>query len=223
LRDVSFVPRGVIFDLDGTLVDSAGEIAEALARTFEGFALEPIARAEVEKMIGRGVRVLVERAFAFRRVTGVDLDDAVAAFEMHYAKTVGRDAALFDGAREAIDALYARGVPMAVVTNKPRYFTLQLLATLGVDHFFGCVIAGDDGIVRKPAGDMLIEAARRMGCQPAQALMVGDSDNDVTAARNAGCPVWCVRHGYNEGRPVEALGADRLLDSLAELPRLLAA
>jgi phosphoglycolate phosphatase len=214
--------RAVVFDLDGTLVDSAGEIAEALARTFAAFSLEPLARAEVETMIGRGVRVLLERALAKRPGHGIDVDDAVAAFETHYAQTVGRDATLFDGALEALQALSTRGIPLGVVTNKPRFFTLQLLAQLGIDHHFRCVIAGDDGITRKPAGDMLVEAARRLACAPRETLMLGDSENDVAAAREAGCPVWCVRHGYNEGRAPETLGADRLLDSLADLPALLA-
>ena len=207
--------RAAIFDLDGTLVDSAGEIATALARAFEGLGLEPIARARVEQLIGKGVRVLVERALAIRAASAIDVDDAVARFESHYAATVGTGAALFPGVSEGLARLEAHGMPMAVVTNKPRYFTLELLERLGIARHFRAVVAGDDGFAKKPAPDMLMAAARELGVPPALALMIGDSDNDTVAARAAGCPVWCVRHGYNEGRPAETLDCDRLLDDVA--------
>ena len=103
---------------------------------------------------------------------------------------------------------------MAVVTNKPRLFTLKLLERLGVDSFFDVVVAGDDGIRRKPHGDMLEAACVQMGARPSIALMLGDSDNDVLAARAAGCPVWCVPYGYNEGRPADSLACDRVVASV---------
>jgi phosphoglycolate phosphatase len=214
--------RAVIFDLDGTLVDSAGEIADALARTFEGLGLEPLARAHVERMIGKGVRVLVERALALRHAARVDVDDAVARFESRYAAMIGTGATLFPGVSEGLALLEARGTPMAVVTNKPRYFTLALLERLGIARHFRAVVAGDDGLVKKPAPDMLLAAARELAAPPALALMVGDSENDTVAARAAGCPVWCVRHGYNEGRPAESLDCDRLVEDVAAVARALA-
>ena len=84
---------------------------------------------------------------------------------------------------------------------------------------FAAIVAGDDGIERKPAGDMLLEACRRMGTLPGETLMLGDSDNDVAAARAAGCPVWCVPYGYNEGRGPETLTCDRLVPTIAEAAR----
>jgi len=213
--------QALVFDLDGTLVDSAGEIATALARTFEGLGLEPIPHAQVEQLIGKGVRVLVERALAIRGATGIDVDDAVARFESHYAETVGTGATLFPGVSEGLGLLEARGMPMAVVTNKPRYFTLQLLERFGIARYFRAVVAGDDGFAKKPAPDMLRAAARELGVPPELALMIGDSDNDTVAARAAGCPVWCVRHGYNEGRPPDALDCDRLVDDVGAVARTL--
>jgi phosphoglycolate phosphatase len=213
--------RAVIFDLDGTLVASAGEIATALAHTFEELGLAPRSLAEVEAMIGRGVRVLVERALARAGAVGVDLDHAVEKFEGHYAASVGTASTLFPGVVEGLESLRSRAFPMGVVTNKPRYFTEQLLSGLGIDRFFTAVVAGDDGITRKPAGDMLVAACERMGATPAQTLMLGDSDNDIEAARAAGCPVWCVPYGYNEGRPPEALACDRIVADVAEAARLL--
>jgi phosphoglycolate phosphatase len=213
--------RAVIFDLHGTLVDSAAEIAAALARTFESLGLAPLAEPEVKQMIGRGVRVLVERALRHSGAGSIDVDDAVARFETHYGETVGTGASLFPGVSQGLGLLEARGVPMAVVTNKPRYFTLQLLERLGVARYLSAVIAGDDGHAKKPAPDMLVAAARELGVAPHEALMVGDSDNDTVAARAAGCPVWCVRHGYTEGRLPEALDCDELLDTVEEAARRL--
>jgi phosphoglycolate phosphatase len=122
---------------------------------------------------------------------------------------------------EGLQRLHEAGLKLAVVTNKPRFFTEQLLERAQVDRFFSAVVAGDDGVRRKPAGDMLVAACRGMGSEPSVTLMVGDSDNDVAAARAAGCPVWCVPYGYNEGRPAEELACDRIVPTLEEAARLL--
>ncbi|MEO5693962.1 MAG: phosphoglycolate phosphatase [Usitatibacter sp.] len=213
--------RAVIFDLDGTLVESASEISIALERTFRDFGLAPPGQKQVEAMIGKGVRVLVERALARAGADGVDLDAVVEKFEAHYAQTVGTAAALYPGVMDGLNRLRAAGVPMAVVTNKPRFFTLQLLDRVGVSGLFAAVVAGDDGLTRKPAGDMLVAACRQMGHEPGDTLMIGDSDNDITAARNAGCPVWCVPYGYNEGKRPEALACDRLVATIDTAARLI--
>ena len=215
--------RAVIFDLDGTLVDSAGEIAAALASTFQSLGLEPLALHEVERLIGKGVRVLVERALELRGAQRVDLDAAAARMESFYGEVVGRQAKLYGGVREGLERLRAAGLPMGVVTNKPRHFTLELLERLGVRHFFSAVVAGDDGLRRKPEGDMLVAAARELGRETRATLMIGDSANDTLAARNAGCPVWCVRYGYTEGLPPESLDCDRLVDDVEAAARSLVA
>ena len=213
--------RAVIFDLDGTLVDSAGEIASALNATLAGFDRAPLPVKDVEKLIGRGVRVLVDRALRIARVPQSHLDEAVRAFEEHYAANVGTQARLYDGVHAGLAMLEQAGVRMAVVTNKPRFFTERLLERLGVAGFFGVLVAGDDGVARKPAGDMLFAAARELEVDIDSTLFVGDSDNDVLAAREAGCPVWCVTYGYNEGRPPEALACDRLVPSVVAAATLL--
>ena len=173
-------------------------------------------------MIGRGVRTLVERALA--QVEGgalIELDPAVERFEAHYAQTVGTDASLFAGVMRGLRRFAEAGVAMSVVTNKPRFFTEMLLERLEIDGFFKGVVSGDDGIRRKPHGDMLLAACERMGSTPAQSLMLGDSDNDVLAARSAGCPVWCVPYGYNEGRAPDTLACDRLVETIDEAARLI--
>jgi phosphoglycolate phosphatase len=212
--------RAVILDLDGTLVDTAGEIAAALNRTLEELGLAGLPPKSVEALIGRGVRSLVERAL--QQVEGgalMDVDRATERFEAHYAQTVGTDARLFEGVMPGLRRLAEAGIAMSVVTNKPRVFTELLLGRLGIAEFFAGVVAGDDGIRRKPHGDMLLAACERMGSEPARSLMVGDSDNDVVAARAAGCPVWCVPYGYNEGRGPETLNCDRLVATVEEAAR----
>jgi phosphoglycolate phosphatase len=110
---------------------------------------------------------------------------------------------------------------MSVVTNKPRFFTEMLLERLELAPFMKGVVAGDDGIRRKPHGDMLRAACGQMGSAPPETLMLGDSVNDVLAARDAGCPVWCVPYGYNEGKPPETLECDRLVPDVDAAAALL--
>ena len=207
--------RAVLFDLDGTLADTAGEIARALERTFASLGLPALAEAEVRALIGRGIASLVERALA-RHGAGAQAASAIERFEQAYAETVGTTATLYPGATASLERLAAAGLPFGVVTNKARAFSVRLLERLGVGHRFASVVCGDDGWPKKPAADMLLAACTQLRSVPAETLLLGDSANDVLAARAAGCPVWCVPYGYNEGRPVETLGADRLVADLAE-------
>jgi len=217
------VIAAVIFDLDGTLVDSAGEIHAALASAFGERGIEALAKPEVERLIGRGVRSLVERALAMRGVDAANAGEVEQSFEAHYARTVGTQAALFPGVLEGVKVLRAARCRMAVVTNKPRAFTEALLVKLGVLEYFTAIVAGDDGVARKPAGDMLVAACERMGARAEETLMLGDSETDVRAARAAGCPVWCVPYGYNEGRGPATLACDRIVASVDEAARAVAA
>ena len=215
--------RAVIFDLDGTLIDTAGEIKEALDRTFDEVGAAKLAREDVENLIGRGVRSMVERALQRAGAGSVDVNRAVERFEGHYAETVGTEADLYAGVLDGLRLLHESGRRLAVVTNKPRFFTAKLLARAGVDAFFTGLVAGDDGIRRKPHGDMLLAACRAMDASPAATLMVGDSDNDVQAARAAGCSIWCVPYGYNEGRSPDTLACDRMVATVEEAARLICA
>ena len=215
--------RAVIFDLDGTLMDTAGEIATALERTFGEMGLPALSKKAVEALIGRGVPSLVERALVQAGAQGRDPHEAIERFEEHYASTVGTASDLFPGVRAGLEALERRQVPMGVVTNKPRFFTEKLLRLAGVEGFFRAVVAGDDGFPKKPKGDMLVAACAAMKSSPRETLMLGDSDNDILAARAAGCPVWCVPYGYNEGRPPESLACDLLVPGVAEAVELLLA
>jgi phosphoglycolate phosphatase len=215
--------RAVLFDLDGTLVDTAEEIALAVNLAFAGLRLPALPEMAVADFIGRGVRSMVERSLAKAGGDAGDLDAAVESFEAHYEKIVGTRAALFPGVLVGLRILHDAGFALGVVTNKPRYFTELLLSRLEVDSFFAGLVAGDDGVPKKPHGDMLEAACRQMGTLPDSTLMIGDSDNDVLAARAAGSPVWCVPYGYNEGRGAETLACDRLVATVEEAARLLTA
>jgi phosphoglycolate phosphatase len=215
--------EAVIFDLDGTLVDSAGEIHAALAGAFSERGIYPLSLAQVERLIGRGVRSLVERALEMRGAAAALADDTVESFEARYANTVGTRAVLFPGVVAGLRTLRAAQRKLAVATNKPRAFTETLLAKLGIVESFTAIVAGDDGVARKPAGDMLAAACERMGTRPQHTLMLGDSETDVRAARAAGCPVWCVPYGYNEGRDPATLECDRLVATVEQAARLLVA
>jgi phosphoglycolate phosphatase len=213
--------RAVILDLDGTLIDTAGEIAEAMDRTLDELRLPRVSAAEVRDMIGGGVPKLVERVVKRLGVESIDVGRAIERFEAHYAQTVATTASLFPGVMAGLEMLEERGVKLAVATNKPRFFTEQLLARAGIVRFFTAVAAGDDGIRKKPYGDMLEAACRILQTPPPRTLMLGDSDNDIEAARAAGCPVWCVPYGYNEGRPAGSLKCDRMVETVEEAARLL--
>jgi phosphoglycolate phosphatase len=213
--------RAVILDLDGTLLDTAGEIGAAMDRTLDELGIERVPLRRLEAMIGRGVRTLVERAIAHLGAKNVDIERAVQRFEAHYAQTVGTTAVPFDGVVHGVQRMHESGLRLGVVTNKPRFFTMKLLEGAQIARYFDTVVAGDDGIAKKPAGDMLVAACRAMKSEARQTLMLGDSDNDVLAARAAGCPVWCVPYGYNEGRPVETLACDRIVATVEEAARLL--
>ena len=213
--------RAVILDLDGTIADTAIEIGLALNETLAELGFAVVSLEAATALIGRGVRSLVERSL--EEANGVtDLDRAVERFEHHYARIVGTRATLFPGVKEGLVALRGAGRNLGVVTNKPRAFTETLLRNLGVEALFDSVVAGDDGLRRKPFGDMLTAAANAMGARMAETLMIGDSDNDVLAARDAGCLVWCVPYGYNEGRPAESLECDRMVATILDAATILA-
>ena len=210
-----------MFDLDGTLMDTSSEIASAIDHALASFGLAPLGKTRVEALIGRGTRVLVERVLAVAGAGDVAIEEALRRFEAEYERIVGTDSFLYPGALAGMQRLRDAKVPMGVVTNKPRFFTQRLLDQVGATPYLCAVVAGDDGHTRKPAPDMLLAACARMGTDPAATVMLGDSDNDVVAARAAGCPVWCVPYGYNEGKPPEALACDRLVDDIGAAADLL--
>ncbi|WP_315387449.1 phosphoglycolate phosphatase [uncultured Stenotrophomonas sp.] len=209
----------VIFDLDGTLVDSAADIAEALNRTLEDWQLPRVPEATVLTWIGDGVRRLVEQAFTAAH-SDIDLAKVMPGFMRHYEACLLRSPRLFDGVVPALQALQARNVPLAICTNKPVAMVGPLLAHLGVQDFFAKVLGGDSLPERKPSGEPLRHIAAAFDVAPEAALMVGDSITDYRAAVDARMPVALVRYGYPRGLDLENVEAVAVMDNLQELLRL---
>jgi phosphoglycolate phosphatase len=201
------------------LVDSAEDLRQALNRLLAEERHRAVSIDEVKGIIGDGVMKLVERALA---ATGADPARAPALLPRFLAFYEGNAAAhtrAYPGAREALEALASAGLRIGVVTNKPYAATLEILQALDLAPFFGAVVGGDTLPQRKPDPAPLLLAAERLGIEPAKILMVGDNHHDVRAARAAGMGVFAVTYGYSHV-PHGELGADRLIDSLSEVPRL---
>jgi len=216
-------PRAVVFDLDGTLIDSASDIALALARTLDEVGLSAFDVDTVKTMIGGGSRKLIERALAARgQAAELDLVDRMRdALERLYLAEPCRHTRVFAGAIDLLDALVARGVGLGICTNKPAEITGRLLAALGLDRYFSAVAAGFDGVPKKPDPTMLLTVLSRLGTKPAESVLLGDSAADVGCARAGGCPVVLVSFGYAGGNAV-ALGPDAVIDVFSEAVPVLA-
>lgn len=217
-------PQCVLFDLDGTLIDSAPDIRDATNALLSRHGLGPLTLAEVTAMVGQGVKVLVERAF---RACGRPLDaealerEHLAMLDIYGDHLVNRTVLMQDAA-ETLEGLHAEGIQLAVATNKPQRAAEAVLGHFGLFPYLGCVVGGDAGVAKKPAPDILLAALERLGAEPWNTLVVGDSMADVAAARAAGIAVVVVRGGYTN-LPADELGADRVIDSLAELRAAFAA
>jgi phosphoglycolate phosphatase len=224
LRDLTPFPRAVVFDLDGTLVDSAPDIARALNAGFAPLGVPPFPAASVHGMIGGGAAVAVRRAAAAAAITLDETEEAlvVARFFKTYAAASAEGNGLYPGASETLARLKAAGIGLALCTNKAERITRIALGALGIAHHFDMVVAARDDRPKKPDPAMVLAALGPLGVEPSHAVMVGDSAADVGAARAAGCRCVVVSYGYAPV-PAAELGADRVIDALVELPAALIA
>lgn len=216
--------RAVLLDLDGTLLDTAPEIAAAAADMLAELGLDPVPAPLVRDFIGQGIPSLVRRTLesSLRRAPDERrIGSAIESFFFNYEKRNGSIAQAYPGVREGMEAMRDAGLPLACVTNKTAQFTLPLLAATGLAAFFGSVISGDSVARKKPAPDPLLAACAALGVAPGEAVMVGDSSNDAAAARAAGCPVLLMSYGYSEGVPVQSIDCDGIFDSLLQVAGLL--
>lgn len=212
-------PAAVVWDLDGTLAESAPDLATALNGLLIEAGLPPHPVDKVRLMIGHGVAVLIERGFrgAGRNLTEAERDALVPGFMERYTACATDFTRLVPGARYALERLARAGVRQGLCTNKPEAVTRQITDALGVTGYFGSIIGGDSTAGRKPDPLPLRTCLERLGVAPDQAVMVGDSAADVGAARAAGVFVVIVPDGYS-GEPAENLGADLVIPSIAEVP-----
>lgn len=209
--------RSVTIDLDGTLLDTVPDLAAAANGMLRELGRPEYDVDTIAGFIGRGIPKLVERCLP-------DLDaDAVAEaqtiFRRHYAVENGRRSKLYPGVLEGLQAFRAAGLPLAVITNKAAAFTEPLLVATQLGIWFNFTVSGDSLPEKKPHPMQLLHACQRMGTQPAENLHIGDSRHDATAARAAGCPVFIVPYGYNEGEDVQGIDCDAIVTSLAEAAR----
>lgn len=217
-------PRAILFDLDGTLIDSAPDLHASVNILLARRGLGPLSLPDVVGMIGNGVKKLVERAFF---AVGEPLD--AEGLEREHDAMIGIYGdhltvltVLTPGVIDLLDELRARGIRMAVVTNKPQMPTEAILDHFGLSPYLGAVLGGDSVVEKKPAPDMVFAALDRLGVPLGDAVMVGDSLADVGCARAAGIPVVVRRGGYTTV-PVDEIGADAVIDSFTDLLDTLAA
>ncbi|MER9242298.1 phosphoglycolate phosphatase [Mesorhizobium sp. M0633] len=212
-------PKAILFDLDGTLVDSAPDIAAAVNELLAGHDLPPLRLDQVKAMIGGGIRKLVERAFAASGtpLLGTALDEANRVMAAIYRRHLTGRTRLMPGVREVLTHLHLSGIAMAVVTNKPQLAAREILLHFRLTDYLGAIVGGDAVTYLKPAPDALLLALDLLQVEPRDTLMVGDSSADVAAARAAGMAVILLRGGYSQ-IPVEELCADLVCDSLFDLP-----
>jgi phosphoglycolate phosphatase len=216
--------RAVMIDLDGTLADTIPDLALAANSMLSELGRPPLDVELLRSFVGKGVPRFVERALqaSFGDAAPPDLmARALPAFERCYAKVNGRHSQVYPGVSDGLRALREKLLPLACVTNKSGRFTGPLLERLGLAGFFEQVVAGDTLPRKKPDPAQLLHACRGFDIAPADMLMIGDSGNDARAARAAGCPVFCVPYGYNEGRDVRELDVDAIVPSLIEASRLI--
>ena len=213
--------QAVVFDLDGTLVDSLPDIAAALNVALVSAGLGRVDEAAVRNMIGNGSEVLVARAVAAVLADTAPpalCDSTHAAFITAYDEVPCRDTRLYPGAREVLDDLAAHGVAIGICTNKPQQITTHVLEQLGIADLFGSVVGGQAALPLKPAPDMLRRVLTELGAKADGSVMVGDSGADARAAQAAGLPVILLAHGYCQEHLAD-LGADAVLPGFADLPQ----
>ena len=229
--------RGVAFDLDGTLVDSAPGLTAAVDNALYALELPMAGEERVVTWIGNGADVLIQRALTWARQEratlraaqgkpSVDHDDIPQAeqqailrklFDRYYGEVAEEGSFLFPAVADTLGALHAKGLPLALVTNKPTPFVAPILSSLDIAKYFTVVIGGDDVKNKKPHPEPLLMVAEKLGLAPAELLFVGDSRNDIQAAKAAGCCSIGLTYGYNYGEPISLSEPDYIFDQFNEL------
>jgi phosphoglycolate phosphatase len=214
----------IMFDLDGTLVETGLEIADAVNDTLRRFELPEVRQTQVNDWIGHGARELLIQAWAFSSQQDVAavrasprLPQIIAEFDGHYERRCGTRSHLYPQVREVLDDLRGQRVRLAVVTNKEGRFTRRVLDAHRLTPYFDCVISGDSLPTKKPDPAGVLSCLAQFDMPADQALFVGDSSIDVATARNAGVAVWVLPYGYNMGQAIETCGADQVIQDFGAL------
>ena len=212
-----------MFDLDGTLLDTAPQIAEAANRMLVALGKPMLPQAQIASYIGEGVQNLIKRCLTGQRQVEPEAELFARAQPLYhgfYDKNA-TDSQPFPGVIPALQQLKTRGYRLACVTNKPEKFTLPLLQKAGLVDFFEMVVSGDTLPKKKPDPLPLLHVCQKLGTLPAEAMLVGDSETDIQAAHAAGCFVVTVPYGYNQGRAIDVATVDATVQQLTEVVDLL--
>ena len=214
----------ILFDLDGTLVETAPEIMDAVNDTLGQFGLPPVSQQQVNDWIGHGTLTLLVQAVADRSGQSVEavrsgelLRQMLPVYDGFYQQRCGTRSHLYPKVRETLQALRAQGVKLAVVTNKEGRYTQVVMDVHRLGHLFDAVVSGDTFPTKKPDPAGVAQCLAQFGAAKARTLFVGDSSIDAATARNAGVPVWLLPYGYNMGFPVEACAPDRVIADFSAL------
>jgi phosphoglycolate phosphatase len=218
-------PKMILIDVDGTLVDTIPDLAFCINEMMVQLDMPRRGEARVRLWVGNGTERLIKRALTGRMNGEPDEDlyqRALPIFLNFYAQNISKRSRLYDGVREGLAGLRAADMRLGAVTSKPERFTLPLLKQMHLLDYFEIVVSGDSLPRKKPDPLPLLHAAEVMSIAPAHALMLGDSETDVIAARAAGFQIVCVSYGYNHGENICDVNPDAVIDSIAEFKTLLA-
>jgi phosphoglycolate phosphatase len=216
--------KAVMIDLDGTMLDTVADLAVAVNLMLTRLKRDPLDERLVRNFVGKGIANLVQRALVGAMEGEVDLDLFARAMPVYldcYESVNGKHTTIYPGVLDGLNALQSGGYPLACVTNKSERFTLPLLRQMKLADYFAVVVSGDTLPKKKPDPLPLMHACKDLGIAPHEMLMIGDSLNDTLAARAAGCPVFCVPYGYNEGHDVRELDVDAIVETLLEATTLI--
>jgi phosphoglycolate phosphatase len=211
--------RAVAVDLDGTLLDTIDEIVAAANGLLTQYGAPPLPSEQIKSFVGKGIANLVRQVLGAAGLK-IDHDAAVRQFEDIYFTQLNTLTTPFEGVVDGLHAMRSNGFKLVVATNKAMRFSRVLLDGQRLTQYFDAVYAGDSFVEKKPHAMVLQSIAKDLHIRTSELLMVGDSGNDVQAARNAGCPVVVVPYGYREGHTVESLHADMIVSSFVELAKL---
>ena len=219
-----FKARAVLIDLDGTLVDSLPDIGRAVNSMRGELGLHVLPMTRIASYVGKGVDVLVHRALT-ETMNGQAPPDAFRrgkqSFDRCYGEVNGNESRVYSGVEQALNELQRKGMRLACVTNKPKFFTQQLLERTHLITAFDAIVSGDDTQRKKPDAEPMLHACELLDAAPQDAVMIGDSENDVMSARAAGCRVIVVETGYNEGKSLSDLDADAIVPTLLHAARMI--
>jgi phosphoglycolate phosphatase len=217
--------RAALIDLDGTLIDALPDIHAAISQVARRFDLREASVAEVRGWIGKGARQLIERLLQHQQGASVQVtpDEALKAYVEEYTLVNGRQASVYPEVIDGLKVMKTAGIKLACVTNKPEAPTRVLLQLTGLIGYFDVVIGGSPHLALKPAPDALVAACKALGCSVAESVMIGDSENDLLAARAANMRCLLVPYGYSTEAPVQELMADAIVPTLKEAARWITA